>query len=215
MTSTAALHRVLSFTLSSPAHRLPDGPNPDHGPLETSDSDIIARVLHGQPERFHELVQRHAGPLWGTIRAAVRNREDARDVLQETWLRAFERLAALREPGRLRPWLVSIALNLVRQRHRRGDVVEQGSSLDLLRDDTAEDAGVVLERREEAVELRLRIAALPPRQREVLDLRLTHELSHGEIADLLGITPESSRASYYQALRKLRDADETPNLDTR
>ena len=48
------------------------------------------------------------------------------------------------------------------------------------------------------------IDALPPRQREVLDLRTHHELSHGEIASLLGITPESSRANYYQALRHLR-----------
>jgi DNA-directed RNA polymerase specialized sigma24 family protein len=46
---------------------------------------------------------------------------------------------------------------------------------------------------------------LPARQREVVDLRVNHELSHAEIAALLGITEEASRASYYQALRRLRE----------
>ena len=58
--------------------------------------------------------------------------------------------------------------------------------------------------------MRERIAALPPRQREVLDLRLNHELDHAAIGRLLGITPENSRANYYQAVRKLRAVEDPP-----
>jgi RNA polymerase sigma-70 factor (ECF subfamily) len=68
------------------------------------------------------------------------------------------------------------------------------------------DVGERLGEREELELLRERMRALPARQREVMDLRVNHGLSHGEIAALLSISEESSRASYYQALRRLRAA---------
>jgi len=190
--------------------------NPADPILETNDRDSIAEVLAGDPERFHDLVRRHSAPLWGTIRSAVSNAEDAREVLQETWLRAFERLHTLREHGRFRAWLLSIALNQVRQALRRRGLVESEPVEHF--DGGLDPARSVEERAacsEEAEVLRGRIATLPARQREVLDLRLNHELSHGEIAEVLGITPESSRANYYQAVRKLRAVDDAPTQDSR
>jgi RNA polymerase sigma-70 factor (ECF subfamily) len=174
--------------------------------LDTSDREVIARVHAGDREAFHELVRRHAPPLWSTLRATLRNAEDARDVFQETWLRAFQRLDSLRQPERLRSWVLSIALNQVRQMHRRIDVVEirDGALLDDQEETTEPGVEERLAGREESAQLAQRIRELPPRQREVLDLRLNHELSHGEIGELLGITPENSRANYYQALRSLR-----------
>ncbi len=59
-----------------------------------SDRDIIASVLGGERDKFHDLVQRHSGPLWATVSGALRNPDDAREVFQETWLRAFQRLAS-------------------------------------------------------------------------------------------------------------------------
>lgn len=184
--------------------------------METNDRDSIAEVLAGEPERFHDLVRRHTAPLWGTIRSAVSNADDAREVLQETWLRAFERLHTLREPNRFRSWLLSIALNQVRQALRRRGVVESEPVEHLDRRlDGARSAEERAECLEEAEILRGRIRTLPARQREVLDLRLNHELSHAEIAELLGISPESSRANYYQAVRKLRAVDDAPTQDPR
>ena len=177
--------------------------------MQTSDRDIIASVLAGERDRFHELVQRHSGPLWRTLHRALRNPDDASEVLQETWLRAFQRLSSLRDPSRARSWLLSIALNLVRQARRQAGLVgvEGDDALDLQPSPGAEEASDVVVRAEEADELRLRIAGLPARQGQVLDLRLNHELSHREVAELLDITPENSRANYYQALRRLRESD--------
>jgi RNA polymerase sigma-70 factor (ECF subfamily) len=176
--------------------------------LETSDREDVARVLAGDRDSFHGIVRRHAAPLWSTVRASVRSLEDAHEVFQETWVRALQRLDSLRDPGRLRAWLLSIALNLVRQEHRRQGVVAEapGEVLDRFEDAAGVDPARAAAENELVDDLRARIAELPDRQREVLDLRLNHELSHGEIADLLGITPESSRANTYQALRKLRAA---------
>lgn len=180
-------------------------------PVEATDRQLVARVLAGDRDGFHALVERHAAPLWSTVRASLGDREEARDVLQETWTRAFERLATLREPERLRSWLLSIALNLVRQRGRRAIRGAEGP-LEAAGDpaDGAPPVAEGLERAETREHLAAAIAALPPRQREVVDLRVNHDLSHGEIADLLGITEEASRASHYQALRRLRTSFEDP-----
>ncbi|MEW6072517.1 MAG: sigma-70 family RNA polymerase sigma factor [Planctomycetota bacterium] len=172
--------------------------------MPVTDRDLIARVLAGERESFHELVRRHESPLWATLRATLGDGEDSREVFQETWLRAFARLASLRDPARLRSWLLSIGLNLARQLRRRpAPLPAEGAGIA----DVAaaeEEPGTDLERREEVARVRAAIALLPPRQREVLDLRVNHELSHAEIAALLSISEESSRANYYQALRRLR-----------
>lgn len=167
------------------------------------DSALIARVLAGEREPFHVLLQRHSPPLLATLQSALANREDAHEVLQETWLRAWQHLARLREPARLRAWLLSIALNLVRARHRRWP--ELGFTPEEAGDPVAEDEGEGQLEVEELALLRRHVAALPARQREVVDLRVNHELSHAEIAQLLGITEEASRANHYQALKRLRD----------
>ena len=179
------------------------------GVYEVGDSEAIARVLAGERDAFHVLLDRHSAALLATLRAALSNREDAREVLQETWLRAYRTLAHLPEPARLRAWLLSIALNLVRARHRRGAerALEDG---EVPEPAASSGAAEQLGEHEELERLRARVAELPTRQREVVDLRVNHELSHAEIAALLGITEEASRASYYQGLQRLKEALASP-----
>jgi RNA polymerase sigma-70 factor (ECF subfamily) len=164
------------------------------------DRALVTRVLAGEHEAFRELLERHTPALLATLRSAV-GRDDAREVLQETWLRAWSGLGDLRDPERLRSWLLSVALNLARSRSRRPET----APLDAERlVDERNDGAVRPERVEELARLRLALAGLPARQREVVDLRVNHELSHAEIAGLLGIREEASRASYSHGLRRLR-----------
>ncbi|MEQ1894213.1 MAG: sigma-70 family RNA polymerase sigma factor [Planctomycetota bacterium] len=168
------------------------------------ESAVIARAMAGDHQAFHELLERHSGPLLATLRARLANREDAREILQETWLKAWEHLARLREPGQLHAWLVSIALNQVRARARRA---RESAADPLVLERAVEDPGSEqLGELEELARLRAHMAELPARQREVVDLRVNHELSHLDIARLLGISEEASRANYYQALRRLKGA---------
>lgn len=160
--------------------------------------------MAGDHQAFHELLERHSAPLFATLRARLANREDAREVLQETWLKAWEHLERLREPERLHAWLLTIALNLVRARQRRS--LERNAAEGELEGAAAEPGRAQLVEDEELARLRARMAELPARQREVVDLRVNHELSHAEIARLLGIREEASRANYYQALRRLKGA---------
>ena len=175
-------------------------------PSILDDRDIIARVLAGERQCFHVLVERHSGPLLATLSLALGNPEDAREVFQETWLRALERLDTLRDADRLHSWLVSIALNHVRARSRRSTFFPQRAEDEPVVAIHEGDVGERLAEHEEQELLRQRMRALPARQREVMDLRVNHGLSHAEIAALLEISEESSRANYYQALRRLRAA---------
>jgi RNA polymerase sigma-70 factor (ECF subfamily) len=168
------------------------------------ESAVIARAMAGDHQAFHELFLRHSGPLLATLRTRLANREDAREILQETWLKAWEHLARLREPERLHSWLVSIAFNLARARRRRA--LEHGASEGALEELAGTPEGERLVEDEELSRLRTSMADLPARQREVVDLRVNHGLSHAEIAGLLGIREEASRANYYQALRRLKGA---------
>jgi len=79
-------------------------------------------------------------------------------------------------------------------------------SIEVLEREPSGEAGAeeLLARAEQITLLRVRVAELPPRQREVVDLRLNHGLSHAEIAGLLDIREDAARASYYQALRRLK-----------
>jgi len=184
-----------------------------------TDAELVERVLAGERVLFHELVDRHTHALYGALRSLVTRREELEELFQETWVRALERLGELREPGRLRSWLVSIALNLARERGRR----RRETSLEAAREagaadpsDPGADVGAELERAEALERVRAELLRLPPRQREVVGLRLASGLSHAEIARQLDIAEEAARASYSLGLRRLRerlagllDADET------
>lgn len=188
-----------------------DAPDPGPGPGPGRDQALVAAVLGGDRERFGELVERHGAPVWAAVSRFLGDVDDANEVFQETWLRALERLASLKEPDRLRSWLLSIALNLCRSRHRRRR--EVGLQAAAAEDESwagSEPAGALeepheaLEREDELGRLRAAVAQLPPRQRAVVELRLAEGLSHAEIAAALGIREENARANLYQALRRLK-----------
>lgn len=175
--------------------------------MEESDRELIAAVLAGDRDRFGVLVDRHGPALLAFLARRTRGREEARELFQETLVRAFEGLGDLRAGERLRSWLISIAHNTLRQRLRRPR--DEPFPLDLPA--PAEDRER-LEREESAARARAAVAALPPRQREVFELRVVGELEHARIGELLGITEENSRANFHQAMRSLRArlGDENP-----
>jgi len=165
-----------------------------------SDAEIIREVLAGGRQRYSVLVERHGPALlaWLARRAGP---EEAAELLQETLVRAYERLGELREATRLRSWMLSIAQNLAAQGRRRPAPLPLEAAGD---SPGAPAASAALEAGEERARIERACARLPERQREVFEMRVLANLAHAEIAALLGIREDASRASYYQALRKLR-----------
>ena len=132
--------------------------------------------------------------------------QDAEDLAQETFLRAWRHRGRLREAGALRVWLFTIAANLWRDRLRRRKIEprafeatsDEGRSLV-----APADVGPV--DREDLDRLTQAMDRLPPRQREVLHLHAWEELSLAEIAQVLGITVDAAKASLSLARRRMRE----------
>jgi RNA polymerase sigma-70 factor, ECF subfamily len=176
---------------------------------EQRDEDaLVGAWLVGDDEAFGELVRRHEPLVLALVRRWARTPEDARDLAQRTFLRAFEsarRHLVRGEPSAIpfRRWLVRVAINLAKNHLRdetrwtRGPVAETLS-------DGATQPPELLEREQRRVRLRRAVGALPRRQREVLTLRLDAELPFAEIAAALTITENAAKVAFHHATRRLR-----------
>jgi RNA polymerase sigma-70 factor (ECF subfamily) len=182
---------------------------------------LVAAFLVGDDEAFGELVGRHEGMVLAIVRRYAMSPDDARDLAQRTFLRAFEAARrSLRSGTRsavpFRRWLVRIAVNLAKN-HRRdaqrwlrvpiedADAGSRGAAdVDLAGGSPGPDASEALLRREAEQRMRAAVLALPRRQREVLTLRIDAELPFAEIAAALGITENAAKVSFHHATRSLR-----------
>jgi RNA polymerase sigma-70 factor, ECF subfamily len=173
---------------------------------------LLAAFLVGDDESFGELVRRHERLVLSLVRRYARTPEDARDLAQRTFLRAFE--AARRALGSaprggvpFRRWLIRIAVNLGKNHLRDGsrfrlapiDSVDEGAL-----GAHAASSHEELERAERAARVREAVLRLPRRQREVLTLRVDAELPFAEIAEALSITENAARVNFHHATRRLR-----------
>ena len=100
-----------------------------------TDEELVARSIRGDSESFNELILRWERPIYSLAYRTIGREEDARDVCQETFLRAFRALPAFRGQAKFSSWLYRIALNLCRdwmRRERRAPVVQAPEDVDLV-----------------------------------------------------------------------------------
>jgi RNA polymerase sigma-70 factor, ECF subfamily len=154
------------------------------------------------PPPFDEAVARHERELMRFLLRTTRDHDDALDLFQETWLRAYRAWPKLESAAGLRPWLYRIATNLclnrARDRMRRSRVIGD-EEIDLARAPASSNGA-----HEGVLHLKAAIAHLPHNQREALVMRKFGGLEYAEIATALGCSAESARAGVYQALKKLK-----------
>jgi RNA polymerase sigma-70 factor, ECF subfamily len=155
---------------------------------------------------FERMVHEHQHRIYALGFALTGNRQDAEEVAQDTFLRAYRALVTY-PPDRVRDlkqkaWLHRIALNVFRNRVRgaRPRLVElNGSEPD---HSTGPEEGALI--RMELNELACRVAALPPRYREALVLRHVQDLSYAEAAQALGQPVGTVKANVHRGLKLLR-----------
>jgi RNA polymerase sigma-70 factor, ECF subfamily len=154
------------------------------------------------PPPFEEAVSRHEREIMRYLLRMTHDREDALDLFQETWLRAYRAYPRLDSEEGLRPWLFRIAANLCRNRardrmrHARVMANEAGFNDDRGKWRELSGDGIL--------HIRRVIAGLPSKQGRALMMRKIEGLDYAEIAAALKCSPESARAGVYQALKKLR-----------
>ena len=171
---------------------------------EQTDFDLVARWKGGDQRAATLLVERHADAV-ARFAASVGARDDAGEVVQDTFVRAFGSLDGFRGESSFRTWLFTIARRLVLDQRRA--VRRRGAQVEVKDDDvrTEFDAldGVV------ADETRDRMLAalerLTPTQREVFALRVGEGMGYREIAGVAGTTEGAARVHYHNAMRAIKE----------
>ncbi len=157
------------------------------------------------PLPFEELMRRHEREIMRFLLRAVGDREDAADLFQETWLRAYRAYPRLAAGAGARPWLYAIAVNLCRNRARDGARRRRVIALPAPEESDGKlNRSVGENDAYAAIALRQRIAALPARQREAFYLRYFAGFGYGEIGAALRCSAQAARANVSQAARKLK-----------
>ncbi len=183
------------------------GQRDDHE--STGDEELVRRTLAGDREAFGGLVRRYEDRICATVQRIVGHREDALDLAQETFLRAFDRLRTFREGARFSTWLYTIALNVTRSelRKRKARKAVKPMSLEGAEHDPPDraEAGTEAVDRREQYEAALRaLGELDPESREVVVLRDIEDLSYEEIAQVLGVPTGTVRSRLHRAREELR-----------
>lgn len=168
------------------------------------DRVLVAAFVAGSQEAFGVIVSRHQRAVYQVCYRFVRNHEDAADLAQDVFLRAFKGLRHFKGDSALATWLYRVAvnccLNRVAVKRPVIESIDAGQHVDEKRDDPLR----AVVRSEKAAEVRRAISQLPPKQRATLLLRVYQELSHEEIASILGSSVGATKANFFHALGNLK-----------
>ena len=170
---------------------------------ELDERALVQACLEGQPGAFDLIVERHRRAVYQLCYRIVGNHEDASDLSQDVFLRAFRGLRSFRGHSSLSTWLYRIAVNVCLNRLGAKNATEPIDERQFV-DDRAESAAERLLRRERASRLRRAIARLPRKQRLTVVLRAFHEMSHQQIAEVLGSSVGAVKANFFHALGNLK-----------
>ena len=180
-----------------------------------SDSELLERARHGDADAFGVLVRRHDRYLYRVARSILRDDQEAEDVVQQTYLKAFTKIVGFRGEANLRTWLTRIALNEALWRKRR-----QRSLVELGEIDTARERArsqiylsplTQVNPEGEVARAQIRhmleraIDDLPAAFRTVLVMRDVEEATVEETANALGIKAETVRTRLHRARNMLRE----------
>jgi len=200
--------------MNEPSRLDPAGPDSSRDQEDAVDRALVARWLAGEQRAATLLVERHASSLArfaASLMGSARGRaggggaDDVDDLVQDTFVRAFQSLADFRGESSLRTWLFTIERRLLvdrrRSEGRRGERVEIAEE-DAATEYTALDTMVA---GETEGRIRRSLERLSPMQREVFTLRVTEGMSYKEIAEVVGSTEGAARVHYHNAVRVIKE----------
>jgi RNA polymerase sigma-70 factor (ECF subfamily) len=172
-----------------------------------SEAELIEACVAGRPDAFDLVVERHRRQIYQLCRRFVGNHEDASDLSQDIFLRAYRGLRSFRGQSSLSTWLyrigVNVCLSRISAKAPRDTVTESIGDRQYV-DTRSDSASERLLKEERGARVRAAIAELPPKQRVTLILRMYHEMSHQEIADVLGSSVGAVKTNFFHALGNLK-----------
>jgi RNA polymerase sigma-70 factor (ECF subfamily) len=182
------------------------GPAPRPAPDAESDEDLVARYVSGDQAAFRTLFDRYAPVLLRMASRHLRNEDEARDVVQQTFVQVHAARFDFQQGRPFRPWLFTIGMNVIRQvwrrRKRTREVDDERAPAPVSTADTSEP----LLRGERARLLREALSRLPTSQREVVELHWFQERPFAEVARMVGSTEGAVKVRAHRAYTRLRHA---------
>ena len=189
--------------------------------MTRTDEELVARSIGGDVDSFNQLVLRWERPIYALAYRVIGREEEARDVVQETFLRAFRGIGNFRGQAKFSSWVYRIALNLCRdwiRRERRAPIQAAPEGVDLV--ELAAEQGPVesiedlVARQEMSAIVAEGMKLLPDEQRTAIVLKEYHGLTFQEIADLQGCPLSTVKTRLYQGLSVLRRHLESQGMTT-
>jgi RNA polymerase sigma-70 factor, ECF subfamily len=179
--------------------------------VASTDEELVARTVAGDADSFNQLILRWERPIYALAYRVIGRDEDARDVCQETFLRAFRALPGFKGQAKFSSWLYRITLNLCRdwiRRQRRTPVVTAPEGVDIVELASAQGPAESIEdlvaRKQLSKTVGEAMRFLPEEQRTAIILKEYHGLTFQEIADLQGCPLSTVKTRLYQGLNVLR-----------
>ena len=179
--------------------------------MTRTDEELVARSIGGDVDSFNQLVLRWERPIYALAYRVIGREEEARDVVQETFLRAFRGIGNFRGQAKFSSWVYRIALNLCRdwiRRERRAPIQAAPEGVDLVElaaeQGPVESIETLVARNDMSQAVAAAMARLPEEQRTAIILKEYHGMTFQEIADLQGCPLSTVKTRLYQGLSVLR-----------
>jgi RNA polymerase sigma-70 factor (ECF subfamily) len=163
---------------------------------------LVIKAKRGDDKAFEEIVQEFEGPMFYYVRRLVENDEDAWDIMQEVWIKAFRGIGSLRETNRFRVWLYRIA-HCTTMGHHRAAYRNQAAVDEAIDPETPIEADSA-PNPDEAEWVHLALDRLDPYFREVLTLRFLEDLSVDETAEVMGVPTGTVKSRLFHAKKALK-----------
>ena len=179
--------------------------------MHDSDESLVAKARDGDYRAFEVLFERHRTLVYRFVYQMAPRRDDAEDIVQEVFVRAYQNLHRYRDEAKFTTWLLRIATNLGTDRARmlnRRTALEQKEAAGALSWMTVGDRESPIDnlQNEELKEvLRKALLALPDHHRNVIVMRDIEEMEYQDIAETLGCTVGGAKLRVLRARRALRD----------
>jgi len=176
--------------------------------MPSGEEGLVLRAKAGDRDSFDELVRTTYADTYTLALRLTGHEEDARDVVQEAYLRAYRGIGKFRGDAQFSTWMYRITANCAathlgrRARHRHDDLDDETTLVD---ERPEVDPQVAADLGQLRDTVQAEIAQLPPRLRAVVVLRDVYDLSHGDIAKQLGISESAAKVRLHRARRRLRE----------
>jgi RNA polymerase sigma-70 factor, ECF subfamily len=167
------------------------------------DNELIDRYATGDREAFNALVEKHQKPLYALLYRMVSNHDDAADLLQKTFIKAFTGLSGFEGRSSFKTWLYQIAINLAKNTYRDRAKMRQVPIEDIIVSQDPKTLDSLIKKQQRLL-LRQSLNALPEKQRMTLILRVQDNKKFDEIAQIMHCSLSTAKTNYHHAVQKLK-----------